>query len=124
LLFSLSERKRLAGKAVIAAMLVGYWGMLWFATKGQLVDREGQALRCFVVTEAGVRYRDIAYEGLDPETGRPCAPVRAELIPTLARLDAKLRSGQPVSPLPGTPERFFSAATGEAIVWYAEGGNG
>jgi hypothetical protein len=123
-LFSLSEQRRLAGKAVIAALLVSYWGTLWLATKEQLVDRHGRALRCFVVTEAGVLYRDITYQGIDPETGRPCEPVRAELIPTLARLNVKLGSEEAVSPLPGVPERFFSAATGQAIVWYAEGATG
>ncbi|MHA6298737.1 hypothetical protein [Devosia sp. CAU 1758] len=115
--FSFSPSKRRMGSYAMALFSVLYFGALWFVTADQKITRTGEPLKCYVVNEDRVTWRDMRYQGLDPVTGRPCEPAEPYLLPILSRLDALLREGGRLTPI--DPREQFFSAIGEPVIWYA-----
>ena len=116
--FSASQQKRLTGRYVLAGLASMYFAALWFVTMDQKITRDGMALKCFVVREDQVVWRDIKFVGLDPETGRPCEAAKPHLLPVLAKLHSLLQSGRQLQTI-DPAGRFFSPI-GDPVVWYHE----
>ena len=77
-----------------------------------LTNRDGKAIKCYVITRDGVIYRE--QPGFDPSTGRECRPVTPELVERLREYE---RGNRPTSIEAPNPE-FFDRGTGRPIVWF------
>ena|ERR1700722_3670931 len=111
--YSFSSKRRFVGIAGIAALLIGHSLVLWYGTKDQSFDRQGNAIKCYVLTRDGkVTYGEHA--GIDPSTGLPCRPVTPEM---LERLQKYAAGNRPQAIATSNPV-FFDPRSGEPIVWY------
>lgn len=121
LFFSLSKKRRIAGQILMSVGFAAYWLALWFATKDHLVTAEGEKLKCYTISQEGVRF--FAREQFDQRTGEKCKWVDQSNLQAILAIDKKLKSGEPVKQLSfGTAKeaKFFVAGTHGAIpiVWY------
>jgi hypothetical protein len=115
LAWSFSRRRRLIGIAGIAALLVGNSLVLWYGTKGSYFDRSGNAIKCYVLSRDGkVTYGE--RPGIDPQTGRQCRSVTAEMLERLKLYESGKRPERIVESNPV----FFDPRSGEPIVWYSK----
>lgn len=109
--FSFSKSKRHAGYAGLLALLVAHSVAIGMADKN--FKSSGHAEKCFVMERNNVKIMNRV--GIDPDSGRECralTPVMAEKIELYktGKRPAKITSNKPA---------FFSAISGEPIVWYA-----
>ena len=111
-IFSFSKLKRRAALAGLLALLIGHSLVLWRGTSDDLTNRDGKAIKCYVVTRDGVIYRE--QPGFDPSTGRECRPVTPELVERLREYE---RGNRPTRIETPNPE-FFDRGTGRPIVWF------
>lgn len=98
---------------------------LYFGSKDWTFNpTTGEATKCYVVTAKGVITHkvDIAKPFYDPVTGKPCKPFTAEMNQKLEVLDAKLKSGQKIEAINPKSAQWFSAATGEPMLWFSKKG--
>lgn len=79
---------------------------------------DSTAKRCYVLTPKAVRYRPIS--GLDPETGRECRPVTADLLVRLKEYEKGKRPSLIDTKLP----TMFDPRSGEPIVWFWKSSDG
>jgi hypothetical protein len=113
LIWSLSKARRRIGIAGLGVLLVGHSIVLWYGTRNQLIDRAGNAIKCYVLSRDGsVTYGE--HPGIDPATGRECRPVKPEIVERLQKYAAGKRAEQIDDPNP----TFFDPRSGEPIVWY------
>src|SRR5262249_40169003 len=56
-LFSFSKSRRRAALAGLLALVVGHSLVLWKGTSGEVIDRSGKAIKCYVITHESVIYR-------------------------------------------------------------------
>ncbi len=111
--YSFSSNRRFVGIAGIAVLLIGHSLVLWYGTKDKSFDRQGNAIKCYVLTRDGqVTYGERA--GIDPSTGRQCRPVTPEMLERLQKYAAGNRPQVIATPNPV----FFDPRSGEPIVWY------
>jgi hypothetical protein len=112
-LWSFSKRKRLIGIAGISALLVGHSLVLWYGTKDITIDRQGNSIKCYVLSRDGkVTYGE--HPGIDPATGRQCRPVKPEMVERLKEYEAGKRPQRITESNP----TFFDPRSSEPIVWY------
>lgn len=112
-LWSLSRKRRLVGIAGISALLIGHSLVLWYGTRGVIVDRKGNSAKCYVLSRDGkVSYGE--HPGVDPATGRQCRPVKPEMVERLRDYEAGKRPQRITDSNPA----FFDPRSGEPIVWY------
>jgi TPR repeat protein len=111
-IFSFSKLKRRAALAGLLALLIGHSLVLWRGTSDDLTNRDGKAIKCYVITRDGVIYRE--QPGFDPSTGRECRPVTPELVERLREYE---RGNRPTRIETPNPE-FFDRGTGRPIVWF------
>ena len=101
------------GIAGIAALLIGHSLVLWYGTKDKSFDRQGNAIKCYVLTRDGqVTYG--VHAGTDPSTGRQCRSLTSEMLERLQKYAAGKRPQAIATPNPV----FFDPRSGEPIVWY------
>jgi hypothetical protein len=112
LAFSFSKLRRRAAFAGLIALLIGHSLILWRGTSGEIIDRSGIALKCYVITRDRVLYRE--HPGIDPTTGRECKPVTPELVEKLRQYEQGNRPNRITSAAP----IFFDPGTGRPIIWY------
>lgn len=112
LVFSLSKRRRFAGIGGLVALLVINSLVLWRATSGQMVDRSGQALKCYFFVGDQIVYGE--RPGFDPVTGRECRPVTPEVLQRLT----DYQSGQKPKEIVQADVTFFDPRSGEPRIWY------
>jgi TPR repeat protein len=110
-IFSFSKLKRRAALAGLLALLIGHSLVLWRGTSDDLTNRDGKAIKCYVITRDGVIYRE--QPGFDPSTGRECRPVTPELVERLREYERGNRPTRIETPHP----EFFDRGTGRPIVW-------
>jgi hypothetical protein len=119
LIWSLSKARRRIGIAGFAMLFVGHSFLLWIATRDILVDRTGNALKCYVLSRDGkVTYGELP--GIDPATGRECRSVKPEIVERLQEYAAGKRAQKINDPNP----TFFDPRSGEPIVWYYQSKDG
>jgi hypothetical protein len=118
MIFRFSKQKRLIGVFGIIGLLIAHSLIMWLATSNIVISRKGEALKCYVITRDTVRYG--VRPGIDPETGRQCRPVTAEIIGRLREYEKGNRPKQIANNNP----TFFDPGTGEPIVWYYKNENG
>lgn len=111
-LFSLSRVRRRAGFFGLSSLLVLHSLVLWLGTTSQYFERTGIATKCYVMTRTAIRYGERV--GVDPETGRPCRPVTAEILERLKLYEKGKRPGV-LANVNGT---FFDPLSGEPLAWY------
>src|SRR5215467_1604125 len=117
-LFSFSKSRRRAALAGLLALVVGHSLVLWRGTSGEVIDRSGKAIKCYVITRESVIYRE--RPGFDPSTGRECKPVTPELVEKLREYERGNRPTRIETANPG----FFDLGTGRPIVWFYKNKNG
>src|SRR5215475_4166374 len=117
-LFSFSKSRRRAALAGLLALVVGHSLVLWRGTSGEVIDRSGKAIKCYVITRESVIYRE--RPGFDPGTGRECKPVTPELVEKLRDYERGNRPTRIETANPG----FFDLGTGRPIVWFYKNKNG
>ena len=83
--FSFSKSRRRAAFAGLITLLIAHSLILWRGTSGEIIDRSGIALKCYVITRDAVIYRE--HPGIDPTTGRECKPVTPELVEKLRQYE-------------------------------------
>ena len=114
--WSFSKRRRLVGVTGIAALFIAHSLILWYGTRDKSFDREGNAIKCYVLSRDGqVTYGE--HVGIDPATGRQCRPVTPEMLERLQKYAAGKR---PLAVVDASPV-FFDQRSGEPIVWYYKG---
>jgi hypothetical protein len=119
LVWSLSKARRRIGIAGLGILLVGHSIALWYGTRNQLIDRAGNAIRCYVLSRDGsVTYGE--HPGIDPATGRECRPVKPEIVERLRKYAAGKRAQQ----INESNPTFFDPRSGEPIVWYYKSKSG
>ncbi|MEH6950718.1 hypothetical protein V4R08_05135 [Nitrobacter sp. NHB1] len=119
LIWSLSKTTRRIGVAGFAVLLIGHSILLWYGARGELIDRAGNTIKCYVLSRDGkVTYGEHA--GIDPATGRECRPVKPKLVERLQEYAAGKRAQKIDDPNPV----FFDPRSGEPIVWYYKSKNG
>lgn len=114
--FSFSKQRRMIGYGGLLSLLIAH-GILVGLVSGNF-DKQGVAARCYVLTRNSVKV--LNRPGIDPETGRECrllTPVMQEKIALYQR------GARPTRLLSGTPT-FFSAISGEPVVWYSRNNSG
>jgi hypothetical protein len=110
--FSFSKTKRRVGIFGVIALLIGQSLVLWYGTRDQFFDRQGNAIKCYIITRESIEYGERA--GIDPKTGRDCRPVTREIVERLE----KYRDGNRPSLIASANPVFFDPRTGNPIVWY------
>ena len=110
--FSFSKTKRRVGVLGVVALLIGQSLVLWYGTRDQFFDREGKAIKCYIITRDSIEYGE--RPGIDPKTGRECRSVTPEIV---ERLD-KYRDGNRPKLITSQNPVFFDPRTGNPIVWY------
>lgn len=114
--FSFSKLKRQVGFGGLIALLIAHSIAIGMADRN--FQSSGKAEKCFVMTRDSVKIMNRI--GADSETGRECRP----LTPVMAEKIELYRAGKrPVRIVSGSPA-FFSALSGEPIVWYAKTNSG
>ena len=115
-IWSFSRQKRLIGIVGISALLIGHSLVLWYGTRDKPFDRQGNAIKCYVLSRDGqVTYGE--RPGVDPATGRQCRPVTAEMFERLQ----KYAAGKRPQMIAENNPIFFDPRSGEPIVWYYSG---
>lgn len=109
--FSLSKNKRNAGYAGLLALLVAHSVTIGMADKN--FKSSGQAEKCFVMERNNVKIMNRV--GIDPDTGREC---RA-LTTVMAEKIELYKTGKRPTRITSNNPAFFSAISGEPVVWYA-----
>ena len=110
--FSFSKTKRRVGIFGVLALLIGQSLVLWYGTRDQFFDREGKAIKCYIITRQSIEYGE--RPGTDPKTGRECRPVTPEIVERLE----KYRDGNRPKLIASANPVFFDPRTGNPIVWY------
>jgi hypothetical protein len=108
--------------AFVATPSVYYLG-LWAISS--TFSPRGEANYCYVVTPTTAYLRATATPNkaqIDLETGLPCKPVTAEQLPRIQKLVDLRKQGRAVKPIQPKAEDFFSAITGEPLLWYVRDG--
>lgn len=116
--FSLNRTKRIIGLSGLLGVFVAQGVVLWLGTSKSFFDRQGAAIKCYVVTRDTIRYGE--RPGIDPATGRPCRPITAEIA---ERVQAYATGAKPQRIVTAEPT-FFSPRTGEPITWYVRDAQG
>ena len=112
-LWSFSKNKRRVGISGLSVLLIGHSLVLWWGTRDQFFDPQGNPIKCYVLTRDGkVTYGE--RPGSDAVTGRQCRPVTVEM---LERLNS-YRTGKRPQRIADRNPTFFDPRTGEPIVWY------
>lgn len=109
--FSFSKSKRNAGYAGLLALLVAHSVAIGMADKK--FKGNGVAEKCFVMERNNVKIMNRV--GVDPETGRECRP----LTPVMAEKIDLYKTGKRPTRITSNSPAFFSAISGEPVVWYA-----
>ena len=117
--FSFSKSKRQIGLFGIVVLIAGQSLFLWYGMKGHVFNREGKAVKCYIVTRDSIRYGD--RPGIDPATGRECR----EVTPDIAeRVIAYENGKRPKRIAENNQQPFFDLITGNPITWYFKTTNG
>jgi hypothetical protein len=117
--FSFSKRKRQIGLFGILVLIVGQSLFLWYGMKDHVFNREGKAVKCYIVTRDSIRYGD--RPGIDPATGYECR----EVTPDIAeRVTAYENGKRPKRIAEDNQQPFFDQITGNPITWYFKATNG
>jgi len=109
--FSLSKNRRNLGYAGLLVLLVAHSVAIGMADKK--FKSNGVAEKCFVMERNNVKIMNRV--GIDPDTGREC---RA-LTPVMAEKIELYRTGKRPTRITSNSPAFFSAISGEPVVWYA-----
>jgi hypothetical protein len=119
LVWSFSSQRRWVGVTGLGLLLIGHSLVLWYATRDKPFDREGHAIKCYVLTRDGqVSYGERV--GIDPATGRQCRSVTPEMFERLQ----KYAAGKRPHVVAGSNPVFFDPRSGEPIVWYYKNKDG
>ena len=110
--FSFSNTKRRIGILGVVALLAGQSLVLWYGTRNDKFDRQGNAIKCYIITRDPLEYGELL--GIDPKTGRECRPVTPDIAERLEKYQHGNRPKRIVSQNPV----FFDPRTGNPIVWY------
>jgi hypothetical protein len=105
--FSFSKRRRLIGALGLLALLVGH--SLVLSRSDNLMTK------CYVVTRDQIKVLNRV--GIDPQTGLTCRV----LTPEMAEKVREYQGGKRPTKIADLPVVFFSALTGEPIVWFTKG---
>lgn len=109
----------------VLASVAGFttiYGSAWFLTRDVWFDKDGNSLKCYVITHQGVQLFDT--KRFDPKTGQKCQPISQQMAPALQRLVDHQKKSEPVSPVDPASVAAFSQRTGEPLLWYVERENG
>lgn len=113
-LFSFQRSSRTLGYLGILSLLVANSVLLWRGSEKRLFDRNGNAVKCYVLNKDGIHYSE--HPGIDPETGRVCRAVTPQIVEKLRAYEKGLKPHRLTDQNPA----FFDALTGEPIVWYTK----
>jgi hypothetical protein len=105
--FSFSKRRRLIGALGFLALLVGH--SLVLSRSDNLMTK------CYVVTRDQIKVLNRV--GIDPQTGLTCRV----LTPEMAEKVREYQGGKRPTKIADLSVVFFSALTGEPIVWFTKG---
>lgn len=114
--FSFSKNKRNAGYAGLLTLLVAHSVAIGMADKN--FKSSGQAEKCFVMERNNVKIMNRI--GIDGDTGRECRP----LTPVMAEKIELYKTGKRPTRIASNTPAFFSAISGEPVIWYAADKNG
>jgi flagellar biosynthesis GTPase FlhF len=102
--FSFDKRRRLIGSLAFLALLIGH--SLILSTADNLMAK------CYVLTRDSIKVMN--RPGIDPQTGRQCRVLTAEM----AEKVREYQNGKRPSQIVNLPVTFFSPISGEALVWF------
>jgi hypothetical protein len=127
MVFSLSRQRRTLGVALVTVAIAGHSFLIWLGSREDLVTAQGEQLRCYTISEEGVRFFE--REQIDPKTGERCQWVDETNARYIRAIDQKLRSGKPLTPLQFRTRQdvnFFATGTKGPIplVWYHQTASG
>jgi hypothetical protein len=114
--FSIAKRRRWLGYGGLLALIVGHSLLIGAASKN--FTAKGVAVRCYVLTRDSVKVLNRV--GVDPETGRECRP----LTPVMQEKIALYQEGNRPTRITTNSPAFFSAISGEPVVWYSKDTSG
>lgn len=109
----ISKTNRAVAVWGITSLLVGYYLAMGYGTGAHVFDRDGNAIKCYVLTRDGsVRWLELV--DVDPLTGRKCQKPTPEIV---ERLTIYVQGKRPQR-LSDEETAFFESRTSEPIVWY------
>lgn len=114
--------------AVVGVLLLPamYYGSLWYLTKSYAFNpNDRTSLQCYVVMPDRIKRMPAINPGkqqFDPESGRVCMPITAEILPRLTRIEEMVRMGKEIKPVTPEETQFFSNITSEPLLWYVRDG--
>ncbi|WP_439925208.1 tetratricopeptide repeat protein [Nitrobacter sp. JJSN] len=114
--FSFSKRRRWTGYGGLLVLIIGHSLLIGAASKN--FTRGGDAVRCYVLTRNNVKVLNRVR--IDPETGLECRP----LTPVMQEKIALYQKGDRPTRLTASNPTFFSAISGEPVVWYWKDASG
>lgn len=107
-----SKKWKIVSAAAMFTLGILHSLLLWGGTSKEIISSKGEALKCYVITRDGVRYRE--RPGIDPGTGRQCHAVTPEIVERLREYE---KGNRPKKVADSAPT-FFNLGTGEPIVWF------
>ncbi len=114
-----NNKIRVLARALLVLSLVIYYIILWIGSDAFWFDRNGNPLKCYVLTKKSIifhRIKHISEYEVDQKTGKKCLPVTRGALRDLRIIKHVMNNGG-VKELK-SPKSFFDVQTGDPIVWY------